>query len=153
MRATSFSTGLPDDVWVFENPSVLALALGRFGGRCPPLMCTSGWPSSAAILLLRRLAAAGCRLRYHGDFDGEGVRIAAHVLARTGATAWRMSSTDYLAGLAGAPSATPVGRVTDAPWDRELAALMRDRGLTVSEERVANGLLDVITRSGGAYQG
>jgi uncharacterized protein (TIGR02679 family) len=45
------------DAWVFENPSVVALALARFGDRCPPIVCTSGWPSSAGILLLRSL---GC---------------------------------------------------------------------------------------------
>jgi Protein of unknown function C-terminus (DUF2399) len=38
----------------------------------------------------------------------------------------------------------PVGRVTEAPWDGELATHMRRRNLTVSEERVANGLLDEI---------
>jgi uncharacterized protein (TIGR02679 family) len=129
---------------VFENPSVLALALTRFGGRCPPIVCTSGWPSSAAVLLLQRLAAAGCRLHYHGDFDGEGLRIAAHVLARTGATAWHMGSADYLRALATAPAGTPVGRVTDAPWDHELAAHLRSHGVTISEERVANELLDEI---------
>lgn len=139
-------TGLPEDVWVFENPSVLALALRRFGGRCPPIVCTSGWPSSAAVLLLQRLAAAGCRLHYHGDFDGEGIRIAAHVLARTGATAWRMSSADYLREVTATPAGTPVGRVTEAPWDPELAAHLRGRGVTVSEERVVNELLnDIIT--------
>jgi len=142
VRATPLAGGLPDEVWVFENPSVLALALRRFGVRCPPIVCISGWPSSAAVLFLQRLGAAGCQLRYHGDFDGEGIRIAAHVLARTGATAWRMSSADYLAALTLAPAGTPVGRVTDAPWDDELAVHLRDRGVTVSEERVANGVLD-----------
>jgi uncharacterized protein (TIGR02679 family) len=52
------------DAWVFENPSVVALALARFGDRCPPIVCTSGWPSSAGILLLlRSLGAASTRLR------------------------------------------------------------------------------------------
>jgi len=144
VRATVLPGGMPDEVWVFENPSVLALAVGRFGVRCPPMVCTSGWPNSAAVLLLRQLAAAGCRLRYHGDFDGEGIRIAANVGARTGAVPWRMSSADYLDALAAAPPGNPVGRVTQAPWDWELAAHMRCRDLTVSEERVANGLLDEI---------
>lgn len=149
VRATALPTGVAGEVWVFENPSVLALAIRRFAAACPPIVCTSGWPNSAVILLLRGLASAGCRLRYHGDFDGEGIRIAANVVARTGAVPWRMSSADYLDALAGARSGNPVGRVTQAPWDGELAAHMRCRDLTVSEERVANGLLEEIANVSG----
>jgi uncharacterized protein (TIGR02679 family) len=129
------------DAWVFENPSVVALALARFGDRCPPIVCTSGWPSSAGILLLRSLSDVGTRLHYHGDFDGEGLRIAANVVARTGALPWRMGSADYLAAVADGP---PVGRVTDVPWDADLAGHLVRVGTTVPEERVAPALLDEI---------
>lgn len=131
----------PATVWVFENPSVLALALDRFGDRCPPLVCTAGWPSSAGILLLKRLRESGTTLCYHGDFDGEGLRIAANVVARTGATPWRMTSGDYLAAVADGP---PVGRVTPVPWDAELAGNLISAGKTVPEERLAPTLLDEI---------
>jgi uncharacterized protein (TIGR02679 family) len=144
VRATSF-TGAPREVWVFENPSVLAVAVARFGISCPPVVCSSGWPTSAVIALLRGLAAAGTALRYHGDFDGEGVRIAAHVAARTGAEPWRMTTEDYLRALGGG---TPVGRVTEAPWDGRLAAAMREHGSAVSEERVTTRLLDEIAARG-----
>ncbi len=139
LRATNWGNGLPETVWVVENPSILALALERFKESCPPLVCTSGWPNSAGILLLSGLAEAGCELRYHGDFDGEGIRIAANVMARTGAVPWRMGAADYLkaVGTVG-PS---VGRVTEAPWDGQLAEVMREHGITVSEERVADELL------------
>ncbi|MFG1705867.1 TIGR02679 family protein [Nonomuraea sp. M3C6] len=129
------------DVWVVENPTVLALAQQRFGTACPPMVCTSGWPNSAAIRLLRSLP--GARLRYHGDFDGEGLRIAAYTMAKTGAEPWRMSTTDYLRALEDRPSGcVPPGRVTDAPWDPELAPAMRSHGLAVPEELVAERLLD-----------
>lgn len=141
VRATTWPAGLPETVWVFENPSIVALALARFGTRCPPIVCTSGWPNSAGILLLQGLATAGCRLRYHGDFDGEGIRIAANVAARTGATPWRMGATDYLAALGSHPSGPTVGRVTDAPWDVALADCLREHDVTVSEERVADFLM------------
>ncbi|HEY2764617.1 MAG TPA: TIGR02679 family protein [Pseudonocardiaceae bacterium] len=142
IRTAAWTRGLPGVVWVFENPSVLALALARFGTRCPPMVCTSGWPSSAGVLLLQKLSAAGCRLHYHGDFDGEGIRIAANVLARTGATPWRMSAADYRSALEDLPSGPPVGRVTEAPWDQDLATTLRDVNITVSEERVASTLFD-----------
>ncbi|MCE7003922.1 TIGR02679 family protein [Kibdelosporangium philippinense] len=124
------------DVWVVENPSVLAMALARFTNRCPPMVCTSGWPSAAAMALLRRLTA---RLHYHGDFDGDGLRIAAYVVARTGALPWRMTSADYLAGVSDGP---PVGRVTPVPWDPDLAGHLVRHGRTLAEERVAPKLLD-----------
>lgn len=142
IRAAAWTLGLPNLVWVFENPSVLALALVRFGLRCPPMVCTSGWPSSAGMLLLQKLDAAGCRLRYHGDFDGEGIRIAANVLARTNATPWRMSTADYRSAVEDLPAGPPVGRVTEAPWDEHLATALRDNGITVAEERVAGRLFD-----------
>jgi uncharacterized protein (TIGR02679 family) len=127
---------------VFENPSVLAMALARFGRRCPPIVITAGWPNSAAIALLSQLACADVRLHYHGDFDGEGLRIAAAVAARTGAVPWRMTSADYLAAVA---EGAPVGRVTDIPWDADLAANLTRLGATLSEERIAANLLGEIS--------
>ena len=139
LKAASDLRGLPAETWVFENPSVLAMALGRFGDRCPPMVVTSGWPNSAAVLLLQKLAAAGSRLYYHGDFDGEGLRIAAAVVARTAATPWHLTSADYLSAVSQGP---PVGRVSEVPWDAGLAGHLARVGVTVAEERVAAGLLD-----------
>ncbi len=140
LRASRLTTA-PDKVWVFENPSVLALALARFGSSCPPLICTSGWPSSAGVALLKQLAQIGTTLYYHGDFDGDGLRIAANVVARTGAKPWRMTSADYLSAVADGP---PCGRATPVPWDPELANHLAEQGKTVPEERVADRLLDEI---------
>lgn len=136
LRGAELKTEVP--VWVFENPSVLALALSRFGRGCPPLVCTSGWPNSAGVLLLRKLDT---ELRYHGDFDGEGLCIAANIVARTGALPWRMTSADYLAAVGTGP---PAGRVTPVPWDPDLAKHLEHHGTAVPEERVAAGLLDDI---------
>lgn len=133
-------------VHVVENPSILALALSRFSGRCPPLVCTAGWPSGAGIRLLRALDAAGQILRYHGDLDGDGVRIAAYVMAKTGATPWRMSAVDYC--TAAASTGPPVGRVSAAPWDEELGAAMAERGVAVVEERMSAVLLEDLAQPG-----
>lgn len=141
LRASRLVKG-PRDVWIVENPSVLALAIRRFGADCPPMVCVSGWPNSAAMVLLQQLAAAGSALHCHGDFDGEGIRIAAHVMARTGAQPWLMSADDYSAALTLDSSGGSVGRVTDAPWDPRLAPLLREHRVAVAEERVAGLLLD-----------
>ena len=143
LKSASDLRGLPADAWVFENPSVLAMALARFGDRCPPIVVTSGWPNSAAVLLLQKLAAAGTRLYYHGDFDGEGLRIAAAVVARTAATPWHLTSADYLSAVSEGP---PVGRVSEVPWDPELAGHLARTGITLAEERVADALLDELAR-------
>ncbi|MET8539239.1 TIGR02679 family protein [Kitasatospora sp. NPDC004799] len=142
LRTPGRFTGPPGPVHIAENPSVLALALRRFGPRCPPLVCTSGWPNTAVIHLLRRLARDGAFLRYHGDLDGEGIRIAAHVLAKTGAAPWRMSSDDYRSAVARVPSGPDPGRLTPAPWDPVLVDSMAELRTAVVEEVVADLLLD-----------
>ncbi|MGW0561303.1 TIGR02679 family protein [Streptomyces sp. NPDC003016] len=140
----------PTAVHITENPSILALALQRFGPACPPLVCTSGWPNSAVLLLLRHLAKAGAPLRHHGDFDGEGLRIAAHVLAKTPATPWRMSATDYLTARARTYPHTepgpPTGRITEAPWDPALSEALLTHRTAVLEEHVAEDLLADLSR-------
>ncbi|WP_206507355.1 TIGR02679 family protein [Streptomyces chrestomyceticus] len=146
----AFTTGPAPVVHAVENPSILALAVRRFGSDCPPLVCTSGWPNSAAIQLLRMLAHHGATLRYHGDFDGEGVRIAAHVLAKTSARPWRMTAADYRTAVAHNPLGPPVGRITEAPWDGELAMVMAEHGAAVVEELVVDVLLqDLAGRARG----
>jgi uncharacterized protein (TIGR02679 family) len=135
--------GLPrlrraQQVWIVENPAILALAVHRFGQALPPMVCGSGWPSTAATTLLSGLSGAGHTLSYHGDLDGEGVRIAAHVVAESGARPWRMTTADYLANVA--DHGAGVGRVTQAPWDAELAPAMALRGVAVLEETVWESL-------------
>lgn len=129
-------------VHAVENPSILALAVRRFGPDCLPLVCTSGWPNSAAIHLLRLLADQGATLRYHGDFDGEGIRIAAYVLDKTPARPWRMTAADYRAAVVRNPHGPQPGRLTEAPWDPELIHAMTDYGTAIVEELVADVLLE-----------
>lgn len=124
------------EVWVVENPAIVAAAQDRFGARCPPVICTSGWPNTAVIDLLRLL---GRTPRVHADLDGEGLRIAAYVLAKAGGTPWRMTAADYLAAVT--DTGPPAGRVSDVPWDTELGPSLRARGVAVHEERVVADLL------------
>ncbi|WP_298132793.1 TIGR02679 family protein [Micropruina sp.] len=121
-------------VYVVENPAILALAVGEFGVRVPPMLCGSGWPSAAVAQLLSRLAAEGATVAYHGDFDGEGVRIANHLISIPGVEPWRMDTDDYLRQVA--DHGAPVGRVTEASWDAGLAPAMIERGVAVLEETV-----------------
>lgn len=133
-------------VRIVENPAILWLAVTAFGPLVPPMVCTSGWPSTAGMRLLNGLAETGNELRYHGDLDGEGVRIAGHVMAETGALPWRMDALEYHAHVA--EHGAPVGRVTPAPWDDELAQAMVEHGVAVLEETVWDVLRDDLTASG-----
>ncbi|MFF7143163.1 TIGR02679 family protein [Streptomyces nodosus] len=144
LRAPGEFTLAPDSapvVHAVENPSILALAVRRFGSDCPPLVCTSGWPNTAAIHLLRLLADQGAILRYHGDFDGEGIRIAAYLLDKTPARPWRMTAADYRAAAARTSHGPEPGRLTEAPWDPELTRAMTEHGIAVVEELVADVLM------------
>jgi uncharacterized protein (TIGR02679 family) len=73
-------------VYVFENPQVFEAVIAALDLTMPlpTLICTSGWPSVAAMTLLDRLVTEPekVHLHYSGDFDLKGLQIAAHLLAR-----------------------------------------------------------------------
>jgi hypothetical protein len=142
LRDVSRLEGVGSLVSVCENPEVMASAIERFGAARSPLVCISGWPHVAALRLLRALSADGCRLRYHGDFDWDGLRIAAAMIARLGVGLWHYDATAY----ADAPSGPELGPERGAQELPEpLQALherMRSRGVAVAEEQVLDVLLD-----------
>jgi len=158
-QLTTFSIALRAPVvHVCENPAVLRRAAAELGPDCPPLVCTEGRPSTAFHRLAATAVRGGARLRYHGDFDWPGVDMAGAVARRYGAELWRMTAADYLAGLADAATAADgnagdgdagdgEGRVTlterpvPTPWDPALADAMREKGIAVYEEAVADSLL------------
>ncbi len=96
------------DIYVFENPQVFeevidALLRQDRHGVLPTLVCTAGWPSVAALLLLDQLLASSPEniLHYSGDFDLKGLQIAAHLLARYPGRCqpWRFDPEAYLQAL------------------------------------------------------
>lgn len=121
---------------------MVARAQQHLGADCPPSVCVSGWPDGAAVALLQQLAGEGAVLYYHGDFDGEGLRIAAHVMARTGARPRRMGTDDYLEAVTHVRSAPPPGRLTPVPRAPDLEEVVAEHGTAVHEERVSAVLVD-----------
>lgn len=94
--------------------------------------------------MLAWLRAAGCELRYHGDFDWPGVAIANRLVARCGVTPWAMGPADYEMGVRG--SGPKLAGVPVEPcWDPELGAVMRMHGIAVHEESVLDTLLACLT--------
>lgn len=125
-------------VYVCENPAVVAAAADRLGPRSAPLVCVEGQPNTAARRLLEGLTEAGWALRYHGDFDWGGIRIANLVMDRHGAKPWRFDASTYRATTGGTPL---TGEPVEASWDPDLASAMRAEGRAVHEEQVLEELL------------
>ncbi|ATG51358.1 TIGR02679 family protein [Brachybacterium vulturis] len=119
-------------------------ALGDAAG--PVLVCISGQPSAAVVELLQILTAEGAALRYHGDFDWAGLRIARSLLTQVEWVPWRFTATDYVQVVReGRPSRDLTGRPALSPWDPHLAEVMVEWDLAVEEEAVADLLAtDVI---------
>lgn len=128
-----FDTELCQEVFVCENPTVVDVAANKLGNSCRPLICIDGQPKTASRLLLDLLKAAGVRIRYHGDFDWDGIRIANTVMERHGATSWRFDAADY--ARAHARARYPLkGRSIRASWDINLSELMMQTGRCAHEE-------------------
>jgi uncharacterized protein (TIGR02679 family) len=140
-----FGADRPREVFVCENPSVVVAAANALGARCAPLVCTEGMPRTSARTLLGQLSSAGIALRYHGDFDWAGLRIANLVIERCGASPWRMAARDYEQAAGGGIELT--GDPVAARWDADLEPAMRRVGRAVHEERVIQVLLDDLARA------
>jgi uncharacterized protein (TIGR02679 family) len=102
-----------EHVYLFENPPVFEEVVDTLTAKkqqlreprriLPTLICTSGWPSVAAIQLLNAIANACPNVTFHysGDFDLQGLRIAAHLLVRypQNCQLWHFDSRSYSAAL------------------------------------------------------
>jgi uncharacterized protein (TIGR02679 family) len=132
------------NVYVCENPNLIAIAADQLGTRCAPLVCTEGMPAAAQRTLLTHLAKAGACLLYHGDFDWPGLRIADHVVRAYGARPWRFGSVDYANATARSSSREHLlsGAPMTATWDVTLTPAMQAEGLAIPEEAVALELLE-----------
>ncbi len=136
-------------VFVSENPAVIAAAADHLGERPPTMVCLDGMPSTAALMVLGELAAAGTAVVYHGDFDWRGLAIAG-VLARKVAVAepWRFSAVDYQCAVDRGLGAVPLtGKASVSPWDDQLAPTMEEAGVAIYEEQVVLDLLDDLSSS------
>jgi uncharacterized protein (TIGR02679 family) len=133
------------EVFVCENPNIVAIAVDRLGPRCAPLVCTDGMPSASQRTLLTQLAAAKARLRYHGDFDWPGLTIANFVMARFDTKPWRFGTADYLSAQTESMLQLSPEGLVQARWDDRLTETMLNIGTAVHEEAVVEQLLQDLT--------
>lgn len=141
---------------VCENPTIVEVVAARWVGHAgdvadgPMLVCTMGQPSTAVVELIENLTASGASVRYHGDFDWAGLRIARALLHRVAWTPWRFTAADYRAGLChGRSSLHLTGNRVETPWDPDLADAMAAAGIALEEESVADVLAaDLVPENG-----
>lgn len=134
--------GPAGNAYVCENPAVVEAAADRLGSGCPTLICLRGRPSAAAVHLLRLLHNAGWILRYHGDFDWGGVRIAAGLLPHVPWSPWRYTAAEYQAACVAHPATTPLtGPPAATPWDPALHHVLIAEGQRIEEELLLDTLL------------
>jgi uncharacterized protein (TIGR02679 family) len=134
------------NVFVCENPSILAVAADRLGASCAPLVCTHGMPTAAQQTLLRQLGHRGAQLLYHGDFDWAGLRIGNFVVRELNASPWRFSAADY--GAARSAIGPPLSAIehVEALWDSQLRTTMAMHARAVHEEAVVETLIGDLVR-------
>jgi len=92
-------------IYLFENPQVFeeAIAALESARSIPTFVCTSGWPSAAALRLLDQLleeSTDNC-LYYSGDFDLKGLQIASYLTGRYPGRCqpWHFDATSYQVAL------------------------------------------------------
>ncbi len=134
------------ELYVCENPSVVAAACDALGVDCPPLVCVEGNPSLACLHLIEGWVRAGHRIAYHGDFDWGGLRIANRLYRQFHFRPWRYSAADYNPqGLAHRKLKPPPAK---ALWDEALSVRIKSAGVAVEEESVIQELIEDLARAG-----
>jgi uncharacterized protein (TIGR02679 family) len=115
------------------------------------MVCVEGMLSVAARRLLVSLAEAGVELRYHGDFDKGGIRIANIIIGEIGARPWRMSAEEYREAVARPKRFLPLkGSVPQARWDPYLKDEMERRRVAVHEEKIVDVLVQDLATAAAA---
>ncbi len=133
----------PTTIFCCENPAVVATAADRLSSESATLVCLEGIPSTAGLVLLERLAAVGCPVLYHGDFDWAGLSIFSTLRRRLEVSPWRFGADDYRSAVRdGGGGIALAGRPTESPWDSALAPAMAESGVAVFEEQVVDRLLE-----------
>lgn len=85
-------------LFIFENPSLFSEIVKSLESLKPSIMCTSGQLKLASLVLLDKTIEYVDEVYYSGDFDPEGISIAAKLQERYGDKVkfWRLDLQNYL---------------------------------------------------------
>lgn len=158
-------------IYTFENPQVFeeviaGLIHSKDIKTLPTLVCTSGWPSAAALKLLDLLAtadqedhkglpviqSAATILYYSGDFDLAGLKIAISLMQRYPEQfhPWRYDPESYVnalhdKGTMANPSDLAALNSFPAAF-AALVAIMQEKGKWAYQEGIAHLLMEDVSR-------
>lgn len=84
-------------VFVIENQMIFSYLCECFKNKEVALLCTSGQPKTASLILIDMLCQSNCTLYYSGDIDPEGIEIADKLIKRGNGKIipWHFSLDDY----------------------------------------------------------
>jgi uncharacterized protein (TIGR02679 family) len=145
-------------IYVFENPQVFEEVIASPGSATalPTLVCTSGWPSAAALALLDQLleeSPDNC-LHYSGDFDLKGLQIAAYLAARYPGRCypWRFDPASYELALKAdgvEARASELNMLNSLPEVfTSLITMMQEKQKWAFQEGIVNLLVEDVRDSG-----
>jgi uncharacterized protein (TIGR02679 family) len=144
------------DIYLFENPQVFEEVIAHIQPNTPSptLICTSGWPSVAALTLLDLLIAQSPDNHFHysGDFDVKGLQIAAYLMARYPGRCipWHFDTAAYLQALqSGGVSARAheLAMLQGLPdVFASLVAVIQERGMWGYQEGIVCLLVEDVNR-------
>lgn len=143
------------DVYVMENPAVFSAIIDEIRSRpaanFPALVCVSGQPRLASLVLLDKLVQNGHRIYYAGDFDPEGLAMADRLKKRYGSslTLWRYEPDDYHAALPVeiiSPARIKKLEKIEEPALLEIASLIRQAGRAGYQEQIIKSYLEDIQK-------
>lgn len=151
-------------IYVIENPQVFEeiVAALRSLENAPTCICTSGWPSRAALILLDQLLASSpdTIFYYSGDFDLKGLQIAAYLMARYPGRChpWRFDAQSYQLALQARiasevasvhPRASELDSLSSLPnVFAPLIAKMREEGVWAYQEGITRLLTGDVLNGG-----
>jgi uncharacterized protein (TIGR02679 family) len=144
--STNWSTSTKVTVFVCENPTVLEAAADELGPRCPPVVCTDGIASIAALDLIAGLAANGCPIAVRADIDEAGFVAVEQVRSvAPAAKPWRYDTATYASYL----GLTGVGD-GDGEQDqfRQLRELYAQHQTPLHEETLLDQLISDLAKAG-----
>ena len=120
------------------------------------MVCTSGWPSTAALKLLQMFVdqSPGNRLYYSGDFDLKGLQIAASMIARYAGRCypWHFDTESYTVALqAGGVAANRVELAGLSALPKvfdSLVMAMQEKKMWAYQEGIVRLLTEDVKRNG-----
>jgi uncharacterized protein (TIGR02679 family) len=126
----------PQILTVVENPSILEAAMAS--GSHLPLACTSGHLGSVDHALLQLAVDQGVHLRYAGDLDAHGFRIAEQIARTYGAELVAMDAPTIQSG-GFEPSMVPLNSVPETPNSQVAEVLRKSKFVLFQEHDVIVG--------------